>query len=118
MADSNNVIIEVPNSKQALSFVAFVAPFVFVTMGCWVWNLQTQNDLLQYRNDQLHEMIQKSSQLECPMVAVTCECPEYDEGWDDAQFSEGCDTSLSEFSFEELRLMCDDLDSYDQTPGC
>jgi len=118
MADSNNVLIEAPNPKHLIIFVAFVAPFVLVTMGCWIWNLQSQNDLLQNRNDKLHELIQRPAQLECPMVSVTCECPEYDEGWGDAQHANGCDSDMSGISVEELRIMCDDLATYQDIPGC
>ena len=120
MADSNNnILTESPNSQQHwIVLIAFVAPFVFVTLGCWVWNLQTKNDLLQHRNDELHEMIQKPAQLECPMVAVTCACPEYDEGWEDAQHAIGCDPDINEMDLDVLQNICEELDSYGYVPHC
>ena len=59
MADSNNILTESPKSQHHwIVMIAFLAPFMFVTLGCWVWSLQIQNNLLKHRNDELHEMIQ------------------------------------------------------------
>ena len=104
------------NKFPYLPAVVYLAAIIGLEFGmAWrVHELEGQNRLLE---NQLHDTLSRAPS-ECSPVHVTCVCPEYEEGWDDAQFSEGCDTSLSEFSFEELRLMCDDLDSYDQTPGC
>ena len=103
-------------SDQVILLVAFLAPFVIVTLGCWIWNLQVQNELLQHRNDQLRELVQP--QVACAPVHVTCECPEYDEGWDDAQFAEGCDPDMTEMDIDALRIVCEELDSYGYIPGC
>ena len=56
--------------------------------------------------------------ISCPAVAVTCVCHEYDEGWDDAQYAEGCDPSLTELPIDDLRLICAELDEYGYVPGC
>jgi len=118
MADHDSILIDKPRSKHVIVFVAFLAPFLLVFLGNWVWSLQVQIEGLQYRNGQLHERLQVQPQIECPNVSVTCECPEYDEGWDDAQFSEGCDPDINEMGIDELRIICDDLDSYGYIPGC
>lgn len=67
-------------------------------------------------HEQLHEA--QSAPDRCTPVQVTCVCPEYDEGWEDAQFAEGCDPSLSEMPIEELRVICDELEGYGYVPGC
>jgi len=65
--------------------------------------------------EQLHEV--RADPARCAPVHVTCECPEYDEGWEDAQHAEGCEPQL-EMSIDGLRIMCDDLDMYEYEPGC
>ena len=32
-------------SNQLMILVAFLAPFIVVMLGCWIWNLQVHNDL-------------------------------------------------------------------------
>ena len=56
--------------------------------------------------------------MSCPTVQVTCECPEYEEGWDDAQFAEGCDPSVNEMAIDDIKLICAELDEYGYVPGC
>lgn len=116
MADST--LIDAPKSNVFVLLIAFVAPFVLITLGTWIWNLQVQTDQLRHRNDQLYELLQQPSQLECPMVAVVCECPDYDEGWEDAQFAEGCDPDLGSMDIGELQGICDELNSYGYVPSC
>jgi hypothetical protein len=54
----------------------------------------------------------------CPDVHVTCNCPEYEEGWDDAEFAEGC--TADSFTYSELETMCADLmyAEPEGIPGC
>ena len=101
-------------SNQLTILVAFLAPFVIVMLGCWIWNLQVHNDLLRYRNDQLRELVQP--QVACAPVQVTCVCPDYEEGWDDSEYLDGC--SPEELDIEELRIVCDELNQYNYIPGC
>jgi len=116
MADSDRILTNQPRSQLGVLVVAFLAPFVIITLGSWIWNLQTQVDHLKTQNTQLHESLQ--TQAECPMVNVVCECPEYDEGWDDAQYAEGCDPRASEMSIEDLQVMCAEIETYGYVPGC
>lgn len=102
--------------NQLTMFAAFLAPFVLVILGCWIWSLQTQIDLLQYRNDQFQELLKP--QAACTPVQVACVCPDYDEGWEDAQFVEGCDPALGEIPIEDLRAMCSEMEAYWYAPSC
>jgi len=72
---------------------------------------------LSITNSDLRQRLEQRS-IECPAVQVTCVCPEYDEGWEDAQFAEGCDSDMTELPIDDLRLICDDLDDYGYIPGC
>jgi hypothetical protein len=101
-------------SDQILVLVAFLAPFVIATLGCWVWNLQAQLDLVRYENAALQEKLQP--QVACAPVHVTCECPDYDEGWEDSEYMEGCEPE--ELDVEDLRVICDELNQYGYIPGC
>lgn len=103
-----------PKPSQILILVAFMAPFVFVMLGAWIWNLQVQLGLVQHENAQLHERLHE--QVTCAPVHVTCDCPDYEEGWDDAEYVEGCNPE--EFSVEDFQVMCDDLNQYGYVPGC
>lgn len=97
----------------AVAITAVVFGIVFGTS--WrIHELESKNEVLE---SQLHEALLDRGDG-CPSVHVTCECPEYDEGWDDAQFAEGCDPDMSEIAIDDLRLMCDELDSYGYIPDC
>lgn len=76
-----------------------------------VHELETKNDVLE---SQLREGLVGA----CSPVHVTCECPDYEEGWDDAQHAEGCDPGVSDMSFEDLALVCDQLEEYGYVPSC
>jgi hypothetical protein len=54
----------------------------------------------------------------CPDVQVTCNCPQYEEGWDDAEFSRGC--TPESFTYEELENMCEEImfPEPNGIPGC
>lgn len=75
---------------------------------------------LERDKEELHQQLHESHMApdRCTPVHVTCECPEYDEGWDDAQFAEGCDPSVTEMDIDDLRILCDELDSSQYIPGC
>lgn len=51
----------------------------------------------------------------CPVTNsyVTNICPEYDQGWEDAQASE-----CPELTTDELRSMCQDLEELGYVPDC
>jgi hypothetical protein len=53
----------------------------------------------------------------CPPVQVTCVCPDYEDGWEDAEHAVGCDPD-SGFDIEELRALCEDLETYGYVPSC
>jgi hypothetical protein len=72
---------------------------------------------LSITNSDLRQRLEQRS-IECPAVQVTCVCPEYDEGWEEAQVAEGCDPDMTELPIDDLRLICDDLDDYGYIPGC
>jgi hypothetical protein len=92
---------------KPLDLISFV---LLVTMAGLVAQLSFTNSDLRHRLEQ--------RTIECPAVQVTCVCPEYDEGWDDAQFAEGCDPSFTQMGIDDLRLICDELDDYEYIPGC
>jgi hypothetical protein len=96
---------EVPTPINLLLFVVIVG-----LVGA-IFQLQSVNRQLQYQLDQL-------SDLECPEVYVECVCPEYDQGWEDASFAEGCEPTVDEMSFEELELICQQIEDYGYIPDC
>jgi len=52
----------------------------------------------------------------CSAVAVTCVCPDYEDGWEDSEHAEGCDPEP--ISIEDLRAMCEELEAYGYVAGC
>ena len=88
--------------------VLAAATFGVVFGTSWrVHDLEMKNGILE---SQLHEALLRPEGM-CPAVYVACECPEYDEGWDDAQFAEGCDPDLNELPIEDLRTICFELEA-------
>lgn len=96
-----------------LSAAIMVIPALVVfALTLRVQMLETEKeDLYQ----QLHEAHAEPDR--CTPVHVTCECPEYDEGWEDAQHAEGCEPQLG-MTIDGLQIMCADLDMYEYVPGC
>jgi hypothetical protein len=74
--------------------------------------------LLVMEKENMALKIKPWTPISCPAVAVTCECPEYEEGWDDAQFAQGCDPSAQEMPIDDIKLICAELDEYGYVPGC
>jgi hypothetical protein len=97
--------LEVPTPTNLLLFVVIVG-----LVGA-VFQLQAANRDLHYQLDRL-------GILECSPVHVECVCPDYDQGWEDAAFAEGCDSALDEMSFDELKVMCQEIEDYGEIPGC
>lgn len=99
---------------QYLPAVVFAAAVLGLGFGqSWhIHELEQKNDALE---SQLHAAL-VSQASECAPVQVTCECPDYEEGWQDAEYVEGCETE--EFSVEDLRHMCEELKTFGYVPGC
>lgn len=97
-----------------LPAVVFAAVLLGIGFGqSWrIHELEKKNDDLE---GQLHSALVSQSQ-QCPPVAVTCVCPDYEEGWEDAQHADGCDTE--EIELEDLRHMCAELETFGYVPGC
>ena len=77
---------------------------------------------LEDRNNSLEQQLRESlirQTLACQPqepVMVTCVCPEYDEGWDDAEYVSGC--SPEEIDLETLQGMCSELEAFGYVPHC
>jgi len=96
----------------------FMLPAALTTIVAFLsalaWDLQTQLEDSRTENAQLRESL--PTQMACAPVQVTCVCPEYEEGWDDAEFAEGCDPA--EIELEQIELICAELDEYGYVPRC
>jgi len=99
---------------QITLFMLPVALASIVGLSALGWNLQTQLAISRIENVQLRETLR--TQVTCPPVQVTCVCPEYDEGWDDAQFAEGCDPEG--IALEDLEFVCAELNEFGYIPAC
>lgn len=51
-----------------------------------------------------------------PEIRVTCECPAYEEGFDDCEFVQGCDNF--EMPYEDFRTMCSGFNDCDDLQAC
>jgi hypothetical protein len=63
--------------------------------------------------DQVRDVVEPSVP-----VGVTCICPDYEEGWDDAEYAGGCDPDMGEMTIEELQTVCTELVSFGYVPHC
>jgi hypothetical protein len=99
------------------SSAMLVAALGLMLAGAVFHDLHASAELerLRFDNDRLRDELSRRSVDPIPVV-VTCECPEYEEGWEDAEFVEGC--APEEISVEELRDMCSDLEEYGYVPDC
>ena len=99
-------------------YLAGAAAVVYVLT---ILGLSLRIELLEVQNgeleSQLHDVLVKSPTA-CPAVLVTCECPNYDAGWDDAEYLEGCGPDMNELSLEDLMIMCAGFDVDDHIAGC
>jgi len=92
---------------KPLDLIMFVVAMAMATV---MLQLSIVNSDLRQRLDQ--------SEAEPSSVMVTCVCPEYEEGWDDAVSAQGCDPGFDETPIEDLRLICAELDAFGYVPGC
>lgn len=77
---------------------------------------------LQLRR-QVHQAIESRPPPECPVARVVCECPAYEQGWDDAEVAGGCDPGaegcdLESLDDETLETICGELGLYGYVPRC
>lgn len=123
--------------EMILSLLAVVgcAGILFSTV------LVTQNSELREENLRLQERL--NERQVCPDVMVTCDCPEYEEGYEDAEWVQGCDNleipweelqdlcvgvngcdkpqaacDPSEMSQKDLEIICAEWSTYGYIPGC
>jgi hypothetical protein len=101
-------------TEQLLASVALLAPVIVLTLGAWIWTVQTERDLVEQQNLELREILR--TRAACTPVQVSCVCPEYEEGWDDAEFAEGCDPAG--IAIEDLELICAEFSEYGYIPSC
>jgi hypothetical protein len=101
-------------ADRILVSMAFAAPVLLLTFGAWAWSVQIERDLVEQQNLELREILR--TQAACAPVQVSCVCPEYDEGWDDAQFAEGCDPQG--IALEDLELICAEISEFGYVPSC
>lgn len=107
-------------SKKKLPSVPLVFVVALMTVGLImatvIVDLGTRNDALEEHVADLERRLRDAKAPRCPDVLVTCECPDYEEGWEDAEFAEGCDPDP--IGIDELRAMCSELEAYGYVPDC
>jgi hypothetical protein len=108
-----HVMTEIANLRRlvtcwVLGVVAAAAATAAVSEHQDKLALQAQVELLQARVPTVH----------CADVHVVCECPAYEEGWNDAEYAEGCIPTEPELSEEDIRGMCNELEEYGYVAGC
>ena len=101
--------METSKTPSILYSVTLVAPFVILMLGAWVWKLHTELQIEQLRVQDLQE--------ERVPVQVSCVCPAYEDGWDDAEYVEDLDCEGGH-DIEDLRLMCVELEEFGYVPDC
>jgi len=105
--------METSKTSPALYFIAIVMPFIIVMLGTWVWSLYVQLEVQQLRVQDLHERLRE----ERVPVQISCICPAYEDGWDDAEFVEDLDCERG-YDIEDLELMRVELDELGYVPDC
>jgi hypothetical protein len=104
-------------TTNLLAAVMLVAAFLFVIVRAMRHDLRIEDELEQLRLDNVRLRDELSRRALEPLpVVVTCECPDYEEGWEDSEFAEGCNPEP--ISLEEMRTMCSDLEEYGYEPDC
>jgi hypothetical protein len=103
-------------NKFAYSLSAAIMVIATVTILAMTLRIQ----MLEQEKEELHEQLHEAHAApdRCTPVHVTCECPDYEEGWEDSQYAEGCDPRASEFSMDDLEIMCAEFDVHGYIPGC
>lgn len=97
------------SDKVGIGF--FILAFVLMGAAARVgWNQNFTVDRLQRENDALRR------EQRCAPVQVTCECPAYEEGWDDAEYASSYTPPF--FDEEALLTICEEIESHHQIPGC
>ena len=99
------------DSPKPVQIILLVLVVALAAVG---WNLQTQLQAVRADNAQLREALR--TQVACAPVEVTCVCPEYEEGWDDAEFAEGCDPAG--IPIDDLEFICAELEEFGYVPRC
>lgn len=96
--------------RHSLQLVLLILIVALAAVG---WHLQSQVQVLRGENLNLRENRSAGS---CTPVDVSCTCPEYEQGWDDAEYVAGCEPA--EIPIEELEAICADLHEYGYAAGC
>ena len=91
--------------------VAAIVSCLFLIMATWV---ALQNADLKEENRHLRDQL--DNQQVCPEVRVTCDCPAYEEGFEDCEFVQGCDNF--EMPYEDFQMMCSGFNDFDGTQAC
>lgn len=102
-----------PKNNEDMRLTVGVLVATVFMMG-WMGVLQHSLQQAEAENRDLRQQLGRGGA--CAPVMVTCSCPEYEEGWDDAKFVEGC--VPHELDPEALEVMCDELDSLGYVPRC
>ena len=77
-----------PRRTDPLPLLFVTTLIVFLAFGAWNWSLHVQLDLAEVQNGRLRQRLE--SRATAASVTVVCECPAYEDGWDDAEFADGC----------------------------
>ena len=124
---------------KRLDFMPVVLALSALVLAAYVGvmnaELKEENRALQGK------LLEEQSEPVCPDVYLTCDCPDYEEGFEDGEWVQGCENweipledlqiMCSGFesckpqvcdpvnmSHQDLTLLCDEFDSYRDIPGC
>jgi hypothetical protein len=99
------------------------AVFVVTLLGLQEWHYRAELnrdraelDRLEDRSADLLRQVHDMALRESAAVEVTCVCPDYEEGWDDAEYVSGC--TPEEIDLETLEAMCDEVETFGYIPHC
>lgn len=107
--------------KEIVFGVCVLGPIIAFAMGMQLGEGNRQH--LQRENEYLREQLEKERERPLsPIVRVVCECPDYEDGWDDAESmmvqAEECVCREGELSDDDIKSMCADLEEYGYVPAC
>jgi len=97
-----------------LPAVVLVATVFGIALGL-SWRIHDLEDRNADLEKQLHETLLRQP-VACTPVEIVCECPDYEEGWDDAEYVSGCDPEG--IDVETLEVLCSELETYGYVPHC
>lgn len=99
--------------RKLLRVLVLLAVVSSLLVAWRVSALEAENSELRRR---LQDALVPQRPLECPVVQIVCECLEYEQEWDDAEFVGGCDPET--LDAETIESLCGEFDLYGYMPHC